>query len=240
MGFKSVLAGLLLLLPCSAIAEESYWEPHFQSRNVTIAAQVALLGTGDIMLLGDSNTEMFWWNINSCNILNAGFGGARIRHIAERSQALAALARPKIVHIMIGTNNLATKYRETPDGMAEWNSMQADITTIVEAFQSVGAIVVLWPVPPFENGNGNLAERAAINTLLNSVRTAKNTYWDWWWPNTITQGPNVAGFVTSGYAVSGALLGDGVHLSPSSQISRFYRLTAWYSTIHAQTGVACN
>lgn len=211
------------------------WQAHFDARLAIISAQVELLGTGDMMVLGDSNTEMFWWNTNAgCQIINAGFAGARTADIAAVANNLAATTLPKVVHIMLGTNDV---YLLTTD--PEWPALYANLTAVVTAFKSRGAKVVLWPIPPMSSAYldpyGGNAKRDAINAVIAQVAVDQGVYWDWWWPQQITSGGG-----SSGYAVSGALQSDGVHLSAASQISRYYRMETWKSYIQSQTGVTCS
>jgi lysophospholipase L1-like esterase len=203
-----------------------------------ISFHAATLGIGKVLIIGDSNTEAMWWNnLSGCNTINAGMGGARIRDIATRAQAIAAATKPRHVHLMIGTNDVSLA-----DGDPELATLQADTETIISAFQAYGSKVVVWPMPPFSsNWSTNLSRRDAINSALASAASSRGAYWDWYWPNTITQNGDLSnGTVTSGYAVSGALVGDGVHFSPSTQTSRYYRIETWRQYIKSQTGVDCN
>ncbi len=235
----SFLAFLIVSLFCgnAYAVDAQYWARHFEAKIAVMNLQTPLLGTGDVVLYGDSNTEAFWWNQNGgCQLLNVGMAGSRISHLAQYAETVASSTRPKIVHIMAGTNNLTTAFRTSPEGQAEWSTMQADMVKMVRAFKSRGAKVVVWPVPPFSSGFGSIADRDAINLMWYNVTVSEGILWDWWWPNQIMTGSSGPGFTLSGLASPGALLNDGVHLSASSQISRFYRMEVW----RAQTGVTCN
>jgi len=224
-----ILMLILLIIPAIAMADL----PHWKTREAIISLQAQNTGLHKMLLLGDSNTEAYWWNINSgCTTINAGFGGARIRDIANMADEIARVTQPKYVHLMIGTNNINLDHNSS-----EWASMQSDLQTIVNIFIAYGSKVILWPIPPFaSNFSTDLTARSNINKIIQNVAYAsnyqKNSFLDWWWPNQIT--------ATDGYATGTSLQTDGVHLSASSQLSRYYRFAAWTKYIVALTGVNCN
>lgn len=229
------LVAALGLAAGPALTEANPWQPHVAARMAVVGAQQALLGTGDVMLLGDSNTEMFWWNmIGSCQVLNAGFGGATIADIAALAPALAASARPRVVHVMLGTNDLRSASQEVLP------AKRGAMMLIVEAFLAEGSVVVIWPVPPFAEGFSTPEARRRINGVLLSVAQETGAYWDWWWPNQIAQGPHLDGAVTDGPALPGSMLGDRVHFAPETQLSRLQRLETWQASIEAERAVACD
>lgn len=230
-----VILGSVFFSMCAQA--QNYWEPHFEARSSMVAYHAATLGVGKTLVIGDSNTEAFWWNnLSGCPAINAGMGGARIRDISTRAAALASFTQPKHVHLMIGTNNVTLGA-----GHAELATMQSDVEAIIAAFQAYGAQVVVWPMAPFAlNWSTNNARRDQINAALQAAAAARGAYWDWYWPNTITvNGATNGGQVTSGYAVSGALVSDGVHFSSSTQFSRYYRIEVWRQYIKGQTGIDC-
>lgn len=194
---------------------QSYWEPHFIARMGIIYLQTNKIGTGNVLLFGDSNTEAYWWNQNnsgSCWIMNAGFGGATIHDIAIRAVAVAEATQPKIVHLMIGTNDLGSISPST----------RTDLQTIYNAFLPYGSIMIAWPIPPFGENFGDvtkLSNRNTLNSILEEVASVNNAKWDWWWPLQIEK--------SDGYAVPGSLVSDGVHFSASTQTSRYYRIDTW-------------
>lgn len=183
-----------------------------------------------MLLYGDSNTEAFWWTKTAgCSIVNAGMGGARIKQLAETAVYVAATTHPAIVHIMIGTNNI-----EMDTASAEWAAMPADLHTIVQAFKAVGAVVVLWPVPPVNaalSASMPNSSRLAINAVIQSEAWASSTFWDWWFPLQY-EGAN-------GYAIPGSVLPDGVHFSNATQLARRNRLDTWSHYIASTASVTC-
>lgn len=196
---------LLALLPLPVTAQ---WEAHFTARMGILNLQAPLLGQGRVLLVGDSNTEAFWWStVGSCNVLNAGMGGATSFDIATRAPAMAGLTKPSLVHVMIGTNDLLAAI--PPATIANY------VGQIIAAFKAVGAKVVVWPIPPLAG-----VDVTAANQALATVANTNGAYWDWWWPTQLT----AANFVS-----------DGIHLAPSGQISRYYRIETWRQYL----GVAC-
>jgi hypothetical protein len=221
-----VFSGLTFDRP--AKAQVSQWESHFNARMMIILFHTQEFGQGRPMILGDSNTEGFGWSeIGGCRYINAGMGGATIRDLATRAEALAVNSRPAVVHIMLGTNNVPVPLTDS-----SWGTMRSDLTRIVAAFQAVGAKVVMWPVPPV---TAPFADHAAqdrrnhINAIVQDVASATGSYWEWWWPEQIGPG---------GVAIAGALQADGVHFTSQTQQSRYYRIDTWRKYIQQQTGVS--
>ena len=220
-----------------AFAQPPYWEPHFISRTATVAFHATSVGLGKTLLLGDSNTEAFWWTtIGGCFVINAGMGGAGIHDLASRATYIADKTRPRTMHLLVGAANVGLA-----DDDPDWLSMHDDLSAIVDAFQVYGAKIVLWPVAPVDAAHAASyphAKRSAVNAIIQQVATEQGVFWDWWWPNQITIGPHVGGVVTNNYAVAGAMQSDGLHFSASTQVSRYNRLDAWRSYF-ASIGWAC-
>jgi len=234
------LIALLLCLLCPTSFAVSQYESHFNVRMAIVDAQKQLLGTGHVLLVGDSNREEFWWNYTGpCYNINAGMGGATISDIASRAAAMAANTQPHLTFISIGTNDL----QAGSSNAANWASIPANIRAIVNAFTPYGRVVV-FPVPPFGPGFANstvggasqaLADRADINAMILTGITGTGASWDWAWPNTITIGGTGDGNVTNAYAVPGALQGDDTHFSPATQYSLYLRDEVWRQYL----GVGC-
>lgn len=188
---------VLFLFSVSAFAQ---WEPHFNARMGMIALEAPLLGPGRMVLVGDSNTESFWWStINGCNIFNTGIGGAASGDIAARAQFISDTLKPKIVQLMIGNNDVV---QNVPPATTE-----ANIKTTIQIFQTGGAKVVVWLATPMV-GRDTTAWNQAIANAANST----GAQYDWWWVTTLGQQHFAS---------------DGIHLSPQGQISRYYRIDAW-------------
>ena len=128
-----------------------------------------------------------------------------MRDVAIRADTIAAATLPKVVHVMLGTNNVGNNYLSVED----------DLTRIVFAFWNKGAVVVLWPVPPFATGwagpDGE-RRREIVNESIKRVALTYGVFWDWWWPRQLG---------------SSSVIGDGVHFSAATQSSRLTRLNEW-------------
>lgn len=81
---------------------------------------------------------------------------------------------------------------------------RADMVTIVQTLRSHGATVVVWPIP-----SSGTNSTAAINAMWADVAGTYGALWDWWWPSQVTLNP------------------DNIHLTPSAQIARYYRIDVW-------------
>lgn len=215
----------LLLFPLAVRAQQP---GHFDVRMAIVDIHVAQTGYNRTLLLGDSNTEAFYWvefNNDACLVVNAGFGGARIQQIAERAPQIFASSRPRVAHVMVGTNNLYLSQTSS-----EWALMPAHLHAIAEAAAPYGTKLIWWPVPPMSQAGAPadyLAKRAALNAMIQAEAGASGGLLDWWWHQQITD--------ANGYAVAGSMRGDGVHFSATTQSSRHARLGVWAQ----QPGVGC-
>ena len=208
-------------------------EEHWSARLAMIRLHTLQLPAGgvDAIVFGDSHSESFYWtDVGGCTVVNAGFGWGRADTLATRAALIASYTRPKVVHLMIGTNDLPVWPQAT---------FSTSLQTIFDAFKPYGSKFVVWPIPPVgvEVGpNYPLAARAAANNLLASAASQNGGRWDWWWPNQITIGPHVNGVVTSNWAIPSALIEDHLHFAGSTNNSRRSRMIVWHQTL----GVNCN
>ena len=227
-----LLALAALLLPINAYAQPGHWDV----RMAMVELSAAQVGHNRTLLLGDSNTEAFYWNTfdnGNCLLVNAGFGGARIQDIAIRAPEIFAYTAPRNAHVMVGTNNL---YISTSS--QEWAQIPARLHEISLAVAATNTRLIWWPVPPMAQAGAPadyMAKRAALNAAIQAEAGATGALWDWWFWNQFTDGPNVAGVVTAGYATAGSMRGDGVHFAAATQTARHSRLTTWSQ----QPGVGC-
>jgi lysophospholipase L1-like esterase len=182
------------------------WEEHYQIRMNTIYAQSQQLGKHKTLLIGDSNTEYYAYP----GVQNAGIAGINIHNLALRIQQIAVWTQPRVVHIMIGTNDINNPAITSA-------SIYADMNVIIGAFKKYGAKVVVWPLPPIAPNWGNAnspSNREWINTYLNSAATINGAKWDWVWKKQIEGKLQY-------------LLPDGVHLNTSGQRLRATRIKQW-------------
>lgn len=202
---------------------ESPWASHHVSRMMTINAHIWQIGQGDVMLFGDSNTEMFWWNyIGACEVINAGFGGATTAELARFAAPLAQAAMPSVVHIMTGTNDIGLD--ETSEAFAD------NLGQIVDAFTAVGARIVLWPIPPRTDKSGgyDLLSRDELQAAVGRVAEAKGVDFEEDWGRMLDAG-------SDGTNPFPPVIGDGVHLHPYAQQLRYQRIMEWLRV----DGLAC-
>lgn len=232
----AAMAALLSITPAGA---DDSVDAHWGARLAMIQLHALQIPAGgvDAIVLGDSHSESFYWTkIGTCDVVNAGFGWGRIDTLAARAAAIANYTRPEVVHLMIGGNDIGA-WSSDP---ATWPLAQAniDLQTIFDAFAPYGSKFVVWPIPPVGVEVGAtypLDRRAALNSVLASKATQNGARWDWWWPNTITQGPNVGGVVTNGWAIPRALIADHLHFAGSTNNSRRDRIAVWHTTL----GISC-
>lgn len=232
-----VLLALIAAFPATAQNASASWQVHWTGRLAAIEAQAAVAGQGNFIPYGDSNYEGLWWaQYGTCRAINGGFGGADINDLANMAPAVANATRPRYVIYGGGTNNLGMSHSDP-----EWASMQADLQRGVDAFEAVGAKVILMHVPPFAaslSGAIPLADRAHINSIITAVGAANNISVNWWWAGAA---PGGSGQITgsSGYALSGAMNGDGIHYSANTAVlqhNEFVRLLTWATGYY---GVPC-
>ena len=159
------LLAVALLIPALVFAQ---WAENTSARLGILALQVELLGQGRVLLVGDSQTQFFWWStVGGCNVLNAGMGGATSADVAAAAPGMAAIVRPALVHLMIGTNDML--------GGVDPKVTALNVAAIVRAFAPTP--VVLWPIPV-----GGVTNAA--------LSTTPGVYWDWWWPTQVSLGPD--------------------------------------------------
>lgn len=213
-----MIRALILLLMCLPV----WATDHIDARIGIIQLHTQTVGTGSTVLVGDSNTEGFWWTtIGPCNIINAGVGGANLHDVAQHANEIAAITLPKHVHIMLGSNDLY--------GPLNAAQVRADIATTIRAFKSRGAQVIWWPVPPFAEGwMGINSVRLEFNAIAMEVSGYNGVWYDWYFPTTIGG---------DGYAPAATMTPDKVHFSRATQVARWYRIEVWRAYIFAQTGV---
>ncbi len=118
-----VLSQTVAYTPRLVHAESRSGEPQWVRRHKKTLAE-AKRGAYDVMLLGDSITQ--GWEFNkkiwdkhfpNQRVLNAGIASDRVEHVLWRvKHGLLDKARPKVVVLMAGVNNLAIS---NPDAIAD-------------------------------------------------------------------------------------------------------------------------
>lgn len=201
----------VLAVPATA-REQNPWKPHFGARLGVIFSHAATAGVGRVVLLGDSNTEGFWWNIvGNCRVVNAGFGGARIADIADKAEWVATTTAPAIVHVMVGTNNLDRKVPEE-----ERATEGDDLRRIIAPFRARGAQVMVWEIPPTSPDFAQNSERERINGVIRRAVKDTGVRLESAWASGLANADGSAG--------AGVVFSDGVHLTAASQAKRYARI----------------
>lgn len=146
---KSVICALLSLLSLCSVAWPQAADPlHWPTRNYISVLQQTALGTGQILLLGDSITEEFWWNqLAGHFVVNAGHGGAGIDDAVATANALLPVVKPHITAVMIGINDCQAAAPTT--NYAAW---QAKYLGLLQSVVASGSKAVAVTVLPIENG----------------------------------------------------------------------------------------
>lgn len=133
------------------------------------------LGCGQIVMLGDSHTEMNDWNAaipGDLPLRNRGIGGDTTEGLLTRLEEVT-LSQPQAVFLLIGTNDVWTS--TTPEMTV------AAITKAVGEIRakSPDTLVVVQTVFPMRTEYGPNERIRAINTLLKArSKTAKFTLID--------------------------------------------------------------
>lgn len=119
---------------------------HWPTRISVASIEVGSIGTGQVMLAGDSITESFWWNqFGDKRVLNAGQGGAGIDEVTATVQALLPVARPSVVVLMVGINDCRRGSEADP---TIWGSKYL---SLLQAIHAGGAVPVALSILPVEN-----------------------------------------------------------------------------------------
>lgn len=139
------------------------WESHWLGRDGAYYAHRQIAGPLASTLLGDSNTEGFWWNtIGTERFVNAGYGGINTSQMLARMPTINAGSTPKYTIIMLGTNDaLPFPFNPNPTQYC------LNINNIIDSLENSGSQVLVTSVPPIEPNCSASASRsqASVNTL---------------------------------------------------------------------------
>ena len=103
-------------------------------------------GSVDVVFMGDSITE--GWKdstaaTSKARRLNRGIGGQTTPQMLVRFRQDVIALRPRVVHIMAGTNDIAGN-----TGPSTLEMIQANLMSMTEIAQANGIVVVLASIPP--------------------------------------------------------------------------------------------
>lgn len=179
--------------PCPAAAATSYdpqrdwaWLCRYRAANAGLAGTAV-----DVVFIGDSITEG-WLHFNpalfALPAVNRGISGQTSGQVLLRFMADVVALRPRAVHLMIGTNDIAGNTGPTsPD------AYQNNIRAMVELAAAHGIRVVLGSIPPADHMNWRPGLQPApriaqLNQWLKDFAAARGlTYADYFTP---LAGPN--------------------------------------------------
>lgn len=209
----------LLMLFVSSFAQ-AVGPDHWIARRGIINLQSLTIGQGNVMMLGDSLTEQFWWNsISGKLVLNAGLGGAGIDEVTITAQQLIPVQKPKVVVLMVGVNDCGRGFEADP---VLWGQKYVSLLTYIHA---QGAVPVALNVLPVEQNPA----MPLGDVYFNSTCIA-NLNGQWW--NAVSTRGEV--YVNLNYTFANppeyfymrpGWTTDGVHLTGLSERS-FYNLVA--------------
>lgn len=179
-------------------------------------------------MLGDSITEMFWWNLlNNQFVLNAGQGAAGIDEVTATAQAIVPIAQPHVATVMVGINDCGIGNTTDP---AAWG---IKFTALLNYLHSHGVVPVVLTILPVEQ-NPNLT--LGVNFFDTNCYMALNGQI---WNIATTRGEvavnlnNVFGVPATGYRyMNPGWTMDGVHPYGIGMSTLYYQInpavaTAW-------------
>lgn len=231
---KKLLLTLTLVLTLATPAL-AVWD-HWAVRDTIIGLVAPQIATPRAVLLGDSISEANA-GTSLCDraVLNAGYGGANAYAIAARISAVTPYVNGARVYLMIGTNDAyGPNTTLAADGAAWWTAYNANgavlqnsyeawreyHATIITALRNAGATVVLVTVPPTSSG-APVSKDAILQ--INHAVTFIGSAWSVPVVDAYTALADANGYATSGYVV-----GDGIHLS-----------VAGYAVLNPALGAVC-
>lgn len=138
-------AGWLFLLAAltAHAAEPGLWT----TRQSIAVLQVNTIGTGQVLMLGDSITEAFWWNqLGGRYVINLGQGSGGIEQAITAAHYVVPIAKPSIVTILIGINDCHTGQEADP---SVWGQQ---LKALIEYLKANGAIPIVASILPVEAG----------------------------------------------------------------------------------------
>lgn len=212
---KAILVSVLCF--CSGIVEAG--QEHWNTRIAIAKLQASITGMGEILMLGDSITEQFWWNtIKGRRILNGGQGGAGIDQVIETADALLPAAKPKIVVLMVGVNDCV---RGSKTSASLWG---AKYQALLDKIHAAGAVPIALSILPVErNSSLSLGHNyfstdciIALNAQWrDAVSSRGEVYVDL---NSVFGVPPAYHYMRPGWTV------DGVHLSKVGSENLYKRI----------------
>jgi len=183
---RRIAVAALLAAPVASVAQEDQerrraeeerihndWPnlARYREANRRVAA-----GSVDVVFMGDSITEGWKGSIDATSQarrLNRGIGGQTTPQMLVRFRQDVIALRPRVVHIMAGTNDIAGN-----TGPSTLEMTQANLMSMTEIAQSNKIVVVLASIPPankfpWKPQIETLAPIAAMNAWLKRYATER-------------------------------------------------------------------
>lgn len=229
---RIILIALLCFVANRAVAQtESPWEPHWQARDGIIGFQRMIATPTSTVIVGDSITESFWWNLlGECRVVNYGYGGAKAEDVARHLAISLPGGAPSYAIVMIGTNDAKIP---VPEGASD--SYATSLQRIIDMLKAARSTVILASVPPIEQNKSlsDQRDQSFINQL-NGVIAAKAS----------AQGLKLINFnpsfmnASTGFANTDFSI-DGVHPARASYATLYYKFRDALNAEVTRTGRPC-
>ncbi|NIX77205.1 SGNH/GDSL hydrolase family protein [Microvirga terricola] len=120
--------------------------PHWLIRDIVIGSHIPAAGPGNLLFIGDSIVEGFYWNrVAALPVVNAGYSGIWTEALEPKVPRLVEAAKPRIVALLVGTND--AKKGQTESGL---DAVIDVFSRTVRQAVSAGAPVIVVTPPPVE------------------------------------------------------------------------------------------
>lgn len=154
--FKHPLTLVGAVLLCGGVAfwvgtqqvRELSSEAYAEQRIPLINATLSEVGEGFALLVGDSHAELMNPTYRLCgrDVVNGGVSGAKAELYRDLAGLLAFKAKPELVVLSMGTNNLLRK--KAPLSAGPMDEFEKNVARTVASFRKVARRVVVLAVPP--------------------------------------------------------------------------------------------
>lgn len=129
-------------------AQPNSFASHWLIRDSIVATHVAAAGPNNVLFVGDSIVEGFYWNrIGGLSVINAGYSGIWTEALEPKIEHLAHAAKPKIAALLVGTND--AKMAPESDYLA---GIARSYEKIVRVFRTAKIPLIAFTPPPVEQG----------------------------------------------------------------------------------------
>ncbi len=170
------LVGAVLL--CSGVAfwagmqqvRELSSEAYAEQRMPLINSTLSEVSEGFVLLVGDSHAELMNPTYRLCGreVVNGGVSGAKAELYRDLAGLLAFKAKPEMVVLSMGTNNLLRKKDPLSAGPAD--EFEKNVVRTVASFRKVARRVVVLAVPPISPEMKGKFEIGAVRAYSERLR----------------------------------------------------------------------